>query len=45
MEENVTEELLKKIYDLIPTVEGEENKKDTSWTVPEKPICELDSEY
>lgn len=45
MEENVTVELLKKIYDLIPAEEDKENEENSSWTAPEKPICELDSEY
>ena len=45
MEENNTEELLKKIYDLIAIEESKVEEEDTSWTVPEKPICDLDSEY
>ncbi len=45
MEENVSEELLKKIYDLISIEDDKDNEEDTSWSAPEKPICDLDSEY
>ncbi len=45
MEENVSEELLKKIYDLISFENEEDNKDVTTWSAPEKPICDLDSEY
>jgi hypothetical protein len=45
MKKNLLEEVLKKIYDLISIEEDKDNEEDTSWSAPEKPICDLDSEY
>lgn len=45
MEENVSEELLKKIYDLISFENEEDNKDVTTWSQLEISICNLDSEY
>ena len=39
------EECLRRIYELVPNEAFEEEPESSPWMCPDKPVCDLESEY